>query len=161
MWQGSSAILLRSATLHALSTVRRSNGFVWSFRTISLIHRRGSLDIQHQNAAIGSHIPVQGHLRRALQKPRSSRNCRDPFPPQMCIPASERGFAEVQPETNQSYSVVMARRKTRFVVRSGRTGIRQSGSQGESKLTLEREKLRPEQEERPGPGPVWAMFAFH
>jgi len=40
------------------------------------------------------------------------------------MPASESGLEVVHPETNQRSSVVTALRKTRFVVRRGRTGIR-------------------------------------
>jgi len=58
----------------------------------------------------------------------------------MCIPASDKGLDDVQPDTNHSSSVVTARRKTRFVVRSGRIGIRESESEGESGLGFEREK---------------------
>ena len=39
------------------------------------------------------------------------------------MPTSERGRDEVEPEMNQRSSAMTARRKTRFVVRSGRTGI--------------------------------------
>lgn len=42
----------------------------------------------------------------------------------MWIPASDRGLDVVHPDTNQRSSVVTARRKTRLVVRRGRTGIR-------------------------------------
>ena len=38
------------------------------------------------------------------------------------MPASERGREEVLPEMNQRSSAMTARRKTRFVVRSGRMG---------------------------------------
>ena len=58
----------------------------------------------------------------------------------MCIPASDRGLDDVQPDTNHSSSVVTARRKTRFVVKSRRIGIRESRSDGESGLGFEREK---------------------
>jgi hypothetical protein len=46
----------------------------------------------------------------------------------------------VQPETNQSNSVVTARRSTRFVVRSGRIGIRESESEGLLGLGFDSEK---------------------
>jgi hypothetical protein len=58
----------------------------------------------------------------------------------MYIPASERGFDDVHPETNQSSSVVTARRNTRFVVRRGRIGTPESESEGKSGLRFDREK---------------------
>jgi len=53
------------------------------------------------------------------------------------MPASLRGFEDVEPEMNQRSSAMTARRKTRFVVRSGRMGM--GGCDGSS-ADLEREK---------------------
>ena len=39
------------------------------------------------------------------------------------MPADERGSEEVEPEMNQRSSAITARRKTRLVVRSGRTSV--------------------------------------
>lgn len=39
------------------------------------------------------------------------------------MPAAERGREEVEPDMNQRSSARTARRKTRFVVRSGRIGV--------------------------------------
>lgn len=53
------------------------------------------------------------------------------------MPASESGIEDVLPEMNQRSSAMTARRKTRFVVRSGRISI--GGSDG-SEEGREREK---------------------
>ena len=55
------------------------------------------------------------------------------------MPASDRGRDEVEPAMNQRSSAMTARRKTRLVVRSGRTGIGCEDGSGEGR---EREKRR-------------------
>jgi len=53
--------------------------------------------------------------------PTLSRNSREPLPSQILTPASLSGRDDVLPWINQSNSAMMARWKTRFVVRRGRT----------------------------------------
>lgn len=53
------------------------------------------------------------------------------------MPACESGTEDVLPEMNQRSSATTARKKTRFVVRSGRMGI---GGPGGSAEGREREK---------------------
>lgn len=51
-----------------------------------------------------------------------SRNSRDPLPSQILTPFSLSVRDDVLPSTNHSSSAMTARRKTRFVVRSGSIG---------------------------------------
>ena len=52
-----------------------------------------------------------------------SKYSRDPLPSQILMPACDKGREDVLPEMNHSSSARTARRKTRFVVRRGRTGV--------------------------------------
>jgi hypothetical protein len=52
-----------------------------------------------------------------------SRNSREPLPSQILTPACDRGREDVSPAMNQRSSRIMARVKTRFVVRRGRIGV--------------------------------------
>lgn len=67
-----------------------------------------------------------------------SRNSRLPFPSQILIPCSERGFDDVDPATNQRSSAIRARRKTRFVVRRGRIGVGYSEGFGDGRESEKR-----------------------
>lgn len=68
-------------------------------------------------------------------RPRLSRKAREPLPSQILTFWEDKGREEVEPEMNQRSSRIMARVKTRFVVRRGRRGV---------PVGVERENLRGE-----------------